>query len=174
MTPLHSAVSQWLHGSPGTCQKSHKLPKASVTQSAGRQAGWRAGHGQGCFPKLTRADLPTPPEPRTTSLYSRMVWSVQRATTCRAREKAELNHRAGTVTWSSRENTELGLCPGKQRVQHRAGTLLESSRYNTELGLCPGSSRENTKLGLSWSSSENTKLGLCPESSSEITELGLS
>lgn len=40
-----------------------------------------------CFPKLTNADFPTPPEPRTTSLYSRMVWSVQIETIWKAGKK---------------------------------------------------------------------------------------
>lgn len=31
-----------------------------------------------CFTVLTRADFPTPPEPRTTSLYSRMMQEINR------------------------------------------------------------------------------------------------
>lgn len=108
------SVSQWLRGVLAHMRGPTSSPEQRCAAS---QAAAGPGTGSGLLPRLTRADLPTPPEPSTTSLYSRMVRCVQRATTCGAEKGQQVN-------------TELGL---SWRQQHPAPTLLRARTNSSGL-----------------------------------------
>lgn len=167
-----SAVSQW--------KSWHILEVIRIAQSisnlvCSEPGRCRAGYGlQSCLPKLTRADLPTPPEPRTTSLYSRMVWSVQRATTCKAGEKAAVKtQRAGTLSWKQQHSPFTQSCWEWESLYWQLwGSFFH---LNTQLGkatlTAPGWRRWPKLDPSAWQCSERKRMDT-PWAKQSLSQLG--
>lgn len=92
------------------CSSCEKTASESPTESLGntllRCHRWGVGTGQEAGQEgiLTRADLPTPPEPNTTSLYSRMVGSLHQTAKQSAVDK-----------WEEKQNGRDKLRKGEEK-----------------------------------------------------------